>query len=641
MSGIVAILNLDGTPVDRELLARLTNFMSFRGPDTQEIWFRGNVGFGHTTLRTTYEAETEEQPLTIDGETWLTADARIDGRSELISELEGKLGKRLRIPESSNSYGCDSRTPNDAELILYSYEAWGEDCVKHLIGDFAFAIWDSRARRLFCARDHFGVKPFFFAHIGNSFILSNTLNTLRLDPRVSDALNDIAIGDFLLFGLNEDPSTTTFRDIHRLPAGNSLSVTNNSITSQRYWIPATGEPIHYRNPQAYVERFKELLSLATEDRLRTNRVAVSMSGGLDSTSVAVIARDLLRRQSVPSVLQTYAVVYDSLIPDEERHYSTVAAEGIGVPINHLTADGYSLYEGRGPNDLVQAEPFLLAPLVGQFNDLLRLLSGCSRVALTGWDGDAFMNEPPNSYFASSAKNLKINELLSSMGWFVWSQHRLPPIGFRTRLKRLLGKNRPQTFYPEWIDESFSKRIDLRLRSKQLTSDSGAPHETRPYAFRVLNSTSWAPLFEGYDPGASRLHLEMRHPLIDLRLVDYLLAIPAVPWCVNKRILRLAMRDKLPAPVLNRPKTPLAGNPALQLVRHAGVRCLDSFEVAPQLKDFVNLNLRPSLADEQTSDGLWANLRLFALNHWLSYSLPGPERMTETTEQQLLPNRLLA
>jgi len=90
MSGIVGIINIDGAPVDRDLLGRMTDFMAYRGPDAQEIWIDGNVGFGQTMLRTTWEAETETQPLTLDGKVWLTADARIDGRPELIAELEAK-----------------------------------------------------------------------------------------------------------------------------------------------------------------------------------------------------------------------------------------------------------------------------------------------------------------------------------------------------------------------------------------------------------------------------------------------------------------------------------------------------------------------------------------------------------------------
>lgn len=618
MSGIVGIINLDGAPVDRDLLTQMTGFMSYRGPDTQEIWIDGNVGFGHTMLRTTFEAETERQPLTLDGRVWLTADARIDGRHELIAELEATLRRRLRLDGSGNGSGPD-RQPNDAELILLAYEAWGEDCVKHLIGDFSFAIWDSRERRLFCARDHFGVKPFYYAQVGSTFIFSNTLNCVRLHPMVSDELNEVAIGDYLLFGLNQDLSSTTFRDIHRLPQASSLTVSISSKTIQRFWTAPTDVQIQFPNSEDYVERFKELFSGAVDDRLRTNKVSVSMSGGLDSTSVAAVACDLLRRQSDHAHLRAYAVVYDRLIPDEERRFSTLAASALQIPITHFPADDYLLYEEPRPRELQPPEPFLMNPTAAQFNELLCSMEEHSRVALSGWDGDAFMNEPPNAHFAELAKNLKVKRLFTDMGWFIWSRHQLPPIGFRTLLKRAIGTHPRKVFCPEWIDESFSRRTNLSERWQQFTSASTKAHPTRPYAFRVLNSTSWAPLFESYDAGASRKTLEVRHPMIDVRLVEYLLSIPAIPWCVNKEILRVAMAGKLPNAVLNRPKTPLAGDPALYAVEERSVRFVNNFEPAPRLSQFVDLTARPRLTGEQNSDRLWTNLRPFGLNCWLLHS----------------------
>lgn len=621
MSGIVGIINLDGAPVDRDLLGRLTDFMTYRGPDAQEIWIDGNVGFGHTMLRTTWEAETETQPLTLDGKIWLTADARIDGRVELIAELEGKLRRQLQIPLPANGDGSESKVSNDAELILFAYEAWGEDCVKHLIGDFAFAIWDARERQLFCARDHFGVKQFYYAHVGSTFVFSNTLNCVRLLPAVSDELDEVVIGDYLLFGLNQDLSSTTFSDIRRLPQASQLTVSIRSKTTQRFWAAPTNGQIQFPNSGDYLERFTELFSGAVRDRLRMNKVSISMSGGLDSTSVAAVVRDSMLRGSAQAELRGYVVVYDRLIPDEERRFSTLAASALQIPITHIAADDYLLYEERMPRDLEQPEPFLMNPTSAQFNELLRSMEKHSRVALSGYDGDAFMNEPPNSHFAGLARDLKIRSLVADMGWFIWSRRQLPPIGFRTLLKRLIGTYPRKAFCPEWIDESFSKRVNLPERWKQFTTEFARAHPTRPYAFRVLNSTSWAPLFESYDAGASRIGLEMRHPMIDVRLVEYLLSIPAIPWCVNKEILRVAMTGKLPKAILNRPKTPLAGDPALYLMEESRVRFVDNFEPVPGLAKFVDLTARPRLAGEQNSDRLWANLRLFGLNHWLLHSSP--------------------
>jgi asparagine synthase (glutamine-hydrolysing) len=472
----------------------------------------------------------------------------------------------------------------DAESILNAYEKWGDDCVKHLLGDFAFAIWDDRRKRLFCARDHFGVKPFFYTHTGNSFNFSSSLNVLK----VSTELNEIAIGDYLLFGVNQDQSTTIFKEIQRLPPGHTLTVENNQFKIQRYWTPSLPPEVRFRDPETYVERFSELLDNAVADRLGTGRVAISMSGGLDSTSLAAIA-------SKHAEVAGFTVVYDSLIPDEERRYSSLAAKHLGIPITHLNADAYSLFDG----EMDQAEPFLISPLTGQFNDLLRLCARFAPVALTGYDGDSLMNEPR--------------------------------IRIRTRIRRMLRKNDYHGFFPEWIDESFAMRTNLRerLRDFWVKREDGK----RPAAMRALKSNIWTALFEGYDPVATRLNLEVRHPFIDLRLVEYLLAIPAVPWCVDKHILRCAMKNKLPEAVLNRHKTGLAGDPALQLVRRASVRWLDSFEVSPQLRAFVNLDRRRSVVEEETADGRWASLRVFALNYWLTHSRPSVRRTSETPSQQ--------
>ena len=462
------------------------------------------------------------------------------------------------------------------DVIAEAYGTWGEDCVGRLTGDFAFGIWDSRKQKLFCARDHFGVKPFFYAHVSGGFIFSDALNDLREHPEVSDELNEIAIGDYLLFGVNQDLSSTTFRDIHRLPPAHCLTFVNGSIAVRRYWMPSISEEIRFRDDRSYVERFLELLSQAVRDRVGTDRVSVLMSGGLDSTSVAAIACEM-------SEVRACTVAYDKLIADEEGYYATTARDHLGIQGTRINADGYGLFEG----DIHQPEPFLISVLGGQFKDSLRACADHGRVALTGWDGDALMNDP----------------VLRLRSW----------------IKRILRPKQIDSSLPEWIDDSFAQRTNVHERWQ--ASFRHEPIRNKSARIRVLKSKMWPAIFEGYDASVTKLDLEVCHPFMDLRLVEFLLAIPRAPWCVNKHILREAMKDRLPAVVINRQKTALAGDPALQLVRRASVRWLDSFEVSPQLERFVNLDRRRPLADEQTSDGLWANLRVYALNHWLTNSQP--------------------
>src|SRR5271168_2055054 len=222
MSGIVGIVNLDGAPVEHLLLKEMTDRLALRGPDAQNIWLEGNAGFGHTMLRTTVESEREHQPFSLDGQVWITADARIDDRENLVAKLKSK-GQEVA-----------SAAP-DAELILHAYHAWGEHCVEHLLGDFAFAVWDGPRRRVFCARDHLGIKPFYYSQTGQTFVFSNTLNCLRRHPYVSSKLNELAVADFLLFEVNQDPATTIYSDIQRIAPAHSLTVSKDDWVSRRYW----------------------------------------------------------------------------------------------------------------------------------------------------------------------------------------------------------------------------------------------------------------------------------------------------------------------------------------------------------------------------------------------------------------------
>ena len=615
MSGIVGIFSLDGSPVDRELLTELTDYLTFRGPDRQGIWVDGPVGLGHTMLQTTLEAITEEQPRTIDAKNWLVADARLDGRRDLIRKLQDKLDRELYL--RSDSPDSNSPFTNDAELILLAYQAWEEDCVKHLIGDFAFAIWDKNKQRLFCARDHFGVKQFYYSKLGDLFLFSNTLNCLRQHPAISRTLNEIAIGDYLMFGLNQDLTTTTFKDIQRLPPASSLTISKSGECIRKFWELPEDAHIRFARSGDYIERFGELLSQAVADRLRTKSVSISMSGGLDSTSVAAVARQLQLRSFGKTGIRGYVVVYDSLIADDERQFSTLAAEALRIPITHLPADDFSLYEEKRSDDLLQPEPFLVNPTAAQFNQLLRSMSEHSRVALSGWDGDALMNEPSHSAFSAAARDLKLKDIVDYSAWFL-SRRRLPPIGVRTRLKRFAKTSK--SHFPQWINGSFAQRAGLWERWLEFTSEPSTNHPTRPYAFRVLNSKSWVPLFEGYDAGTHRLPLEMRHPMLDVRLVEYLLGIPAIPWCVDKEILRNSMKGKLPEAIRTRPKTPLAGFPALRLAEKSSVRFVDNFDPTPGLSEYVDLRGEYKVAGEKDFEKLWSNLRPFGLNHWLKHSL---------------------
>jgi asparagine synthase (glutamine-hydrolysing) len=198
MACLLAILNTNDAPVDGRLLRSLMDVPPFVGPDRAEIWTSGAIGLGAAARRTSQPERA--LPVSRRDRLWAVMDGRLDDRAALLRMLESRLDERL------------SGAP-DIELVLAAYECWGADCAAHLLGDFSFCVWDAERRQLVCARDHFGVKPLYYARVGPTIVISNVLRSVRRHPGISVCLDDLAVGDTLLFGLAMDPSRTMFADV--------------------------------------------------------------------------------------------------------------------------------------------------------------------------------------------------------------------------------------------------------------------------------------------------------------------------------------------------------------------------------------------------------------------------------------------
>lgn len=613
MSGIVGIINLNGAPVSPQLLREMAEFMALRGPDAQEVRIEGEIGFGHAMLHTTNESLREQQPFSFDNRIWIVADARVDGRRDLIRQLEAE-GR------------CDLKNATDVELILHSYHIWDEDCVNHLIGDFAFAIWDGQKQRLFCARDHFGVKPFYYAQTKNSLVISNSLNCIRLHPEVSNELGDQALGDFLIWESNGNPETTFFADILRLPAAHTLSWSDGNLRTRCYWIMPIQDEIRYRSESDYAEHFVELLDAAVNDRLRTDRVGIFMSGGMDSTTIAATANKILSKKSALFDLRAFTVVCDRLIPDQERYYSGLAAESLGIPIHYLVADDYRLYERYDQPEMRKPEP-VHSPWAAITLDQYRRVTTHTRVTLTGEGGDAVLRGS-FSHLINLFRSLQFGRTVMEVGKHLMAHHRLPEIGFRTRVRRWLKKPRWTPLYPSWLNRDFEARLNLTERFERLNAEQPFVHPRRPEAYQILTSHYWSDLFESYDPGVTNFPIETRHPLFDVRLVNYLLSLPTLPVCVDKKLMRDATQGLLSDEVRNRRKTPLAGDPTPGMLRNAAPQLLHNFVPASDLYEYVDvakyagkdqITRLNSLGD---SDLASLEMRPLSLNYWLK-SLGSP------------------
>ncbi len=600
---MIGFFHRDGAPLERAVLHSLVDFLSSRGPDARGCWMESSIGLGHALLRTTRESSGERQPASLEGRYWIVADARLDCRGELIAELQ-----RARREVHSNAPDC--------ELILLTYATWGAACIDRLRGDFSFAVWDVMEKHLFCARDHFGVKPFYYAQVGELFLFSNTLNCIRMHPGVSSELNDAAIGDFLLFGLNYDNATTSFRDIQRLPPAHTLTVSARGIQSSRYWTPPTDGRIRYAKPEEYVENFQVLLERAVGDRLRTDHVGILLSGGLDSSSVAAVAKENSEKSSKAVEFRAYTHVYNSLIPEQEGDYARQVGEFLHIPVAFMAMGQAQLFERYDDPALCWPEP-VESPFLAVISEAYRNISADSRVVLSGEGCDNLMDFQMWPYARDLRRRGEWRQLLTDVAYYL-KVRPFPWRGIRARALRLARKDPDDPIYPDWLAPEFSRRANLLDRWKEQTAlpKSWAAHPIHPRGHGSLALPLWTHMFEQNDPGATRHVVETRYPFLDLRIVNYLLALPPFPWFYEKKLLREAMMGRIPERVRCRPKTPLQGNPVLAQFRLTGAELLKEMSWSTDLDRYVQRSALKTPNVKMNQEQLSVSLRPYFLSIWL-------------------------
>ncbi len=477
-------------------------------------------------------------------------------------------------------------------------------------------MWDAGHKQLFCARDHFGIKPFYYTQVEGLFLFSNTLNCVRMHPRVSGDLNDAAIGDFLLLGLNYDNATTSFRDIQRLPPAHSLTVLPGEIKIRRYWTPPTDGRIRYAKPEEYVENFKSLLESAVTDRLRTDDVGILLSGGLDSSSVAAVAKEVSRKGWPAPKIRAYTHVYESLILDREGDYAREVAEFLRIPVKLMAMDRAQFLEPCGHPELSWPEP-VDSPFLAIISDTYRDISADCHVLLSGEGCDNLMEFQMWPYTEDLRRRGEWRRLLTDVANYLWARP-FPWRGIRARAMRLARKDPDQPIYPEWLAPEFSRRANLAERWKEQNDlpRSWAAHPIHPRGHGSLSLPLWTNMFELEDPGGTGCPVETRYPFLDLRIVNFLLAIPPFPWFFNKMLLREAMIGRLPERVRTRPKTPLQGDPVSALLRLTRTDFLKDICWSTDLDRYIKRSALVAPHVRMNQAQLSVSLRPYCLNYWL-------------------------
>src|SRR5215469_5829646 len=627
MCGICGILNLnDGTPRQRELRA-MSNVLRHRGPDDQGEFISGPLAMAFRRLSIIDVAGGHQPMANEDGTIWIVFNGEIYNDPDL----------RPLMKKRGHCYATNS----DTETILHLYEEYGEDCVHHLRGMFAFAIWDARAKRLFCARDRLGIKPFYYGMIGDRFAFASEIKALLELPGLQPRLNRRALPEFFALGYISSPETM-FDGVFKLLPGHrlllDLSQEDKEPRITQYWDLDIESHHRELKESDYVARFSDLFTEAARLHLRSDvPLGVFLSGGLDSSSIAALVAGLRKEP-----IQTFSVGYRE---DQysELDYARQVARHVGAEHNEIVL---------GPEEFLETLPQMIwhedEPIVWpssvSLGHVARLAREKVKVVLTGegadevlagylkyratlWNlriGPAYWKLVPQS-LRQTIKRALASRLLPD-----WAQRKLRHsfIAYPEAFEQIYFDN----FYSVFTQEQQSQMFVRSLREEVRESDPYAnsmrffyPAESTSLLNRLLYldiKTYLVELLMKQDQMSMAASIESRVPFLDHKLVEFTASVPArhkIRGFTGKYLLRRMMKDRLPATVLRRNKkgfpTPIRPWLRNQLFERVH-RTLTDGRLAE--RQIVNppcvLNLLAALrgGSSQAAEGCW---RLLSFELW--------------------------
>ncbi len=627
MSGITGIWNRDGEPVDQRILAAMSARLSHRGPDGETFHIGGAVGFAHQTLRITPESRAEVHPAVHASGSVLLWDGRLDNREELIAALVQQPGVNAQAP--------------DTILVHAAYAALGNDFLKHLNGDFALALYDPSRLQLLLACDAMRGRPLYYCRFGDHFLFASEIKAVLAHPAVRTAPNDYRLAEWL-FRIPDyaAESQTFFQDISTVPLGSVVTVDPQAVRLHRYWDFDLGRLLRLKTYPDYVEAYRAAFARAVQRRLRSDfPVAITVSGGMDSSSIYCMAQQLAGRNDTPGIVGIGFVgehpaaneaIYQRAI--EEHHGTSL----LKIPLEVATtgAEGIDADAWHGEGPLLKWDAW---------HTLYRMAARHgARVTLTGYFGDHLLVNPQYllDLLTRGRWLTAWRHLQNYYGW--WGELTVPqrtydayallrgyvvPARLRPRLLRLrrwlqTTATLPRPAYSDSLN-AWARRVNEQR--SPLHAPPGSAHAQAIY-HHVHSRLQSHPIDLKAD---ARFSLETNCPFRDRDLVALVMSIPGemVYQSGYRGIHRDAMQGILPEKV----RTRITKTPYQHPAKLGAIKDFDQFRprlekgtaarleyLAPgsELSRILD-DLRAELDADETSLASWLALDLLGLEGWLS------------------------
>jgi asparagine synthase (glutamine-hydrolysing) len=639
MCGIAGFISSERA-ADPAIIHRMTDSIAHRGPDGSGFFQDDHAALGHRRL-SIIDVAAGNQPMSNE-----------DGRLQII--YNGEIFNHAQLRPDLERAGHRYQTHCDTETVLHAYEQYGDNCVSHFRGMFAFTIWDQTSRTLFCARDRLGIKPFYYWSDGRTFVFASEIKALLLHPAVPCEFDESGLPEYLAFGYLSG-ARTMFRGIRKLMPGHTMQVrltpTQLAISEQQYWdVPEPG-PQEEKDDRAWIEECRRRVEETVRMRLMSDvPLGMFLSGGIDSSTIAA-----LMKRMVDTPVKTFSVGYSEAAFSELGFAQELARE-IGTEHRQVVI-GMDQFFSQLPSLIWHEDEPITWPSSVSLYFVSRLASEEVKVVLTGEGADElfagyerYRHQAMNQRYAGaygmvpSPVRSAIRSVIATSGLLSADLRRKAQhtfVGRELSLESLFLDN----FY-----SAFSAAEQRGIRSA--AADPEAIYgsylrywNSRPGAdslSRLLyadQKTYLVELLMKQDQMSMACSIESRVPFLDHPLVEFAARVPSrlkIRDGKGKYILREAVANLLPQETLTRKKmgfpTPLKAwllDPRsapvyTKLLEPDGLvaSCLDLTAVKALLDQHRNRTI-------DATDRIW---RLLNLQHWGEIFLSGTDEWK---------NRLLA
>jgi len=555
MCGICGIIGCDDCgQVAERVIRTMCSVMAHRGPDDEGVYRNGTVGMGHRRL-SIIDVSGGHQPMANEDDSiWIVYNGEIYNHAELRKDLE-KRGHRYR-------------TLSDTETILHLYEEYGEDCVEYLQGMFAFAIHDQKKRRTFLARDRLGIKPLYYWVGGGRLVFGSEIKSVLASGLMKAELNPQVLPEMLAFGYISRPETL-FKGIHKLMPAHTLSFDDGDIQKREYWYLDEQSPEKSVSDAEWCERFGALFEDSVRARLMSDvPLGMFLSGGLDSSAIAAMmalhATENIRTFSVGFAERGYS----------ELPYAKLLAGAIGAEHSEITLKPEDCFSILPKLIWHEDEPIRFPASVPLYY-VSKLAGESVKVVLTGEGADELMAGYARYWAAEWTQRWSRRlDRLGGAGIRRWTRRKLwglplslkwrkrishSPLYIESDPRRAIYNNFHTIFTDDLRGEILKDQPDdaeLAYESHmKYFNDSGADDTLGRMLYTDIK-TYLVELLMKQDQMSMATSIESRVPFLDHRLVELCSSMPSrvkLRGRTGKWVLRQAMRDKLPKPILTRRK----------------------------------------------------------------------------------------